>query len=283
MARPSDLHQREPQHPIIQIRTYRSNPLLFTLNHLWLLSMASGFIYLIIIGMWVAYFLPRWISSHDDSSGRSQERYKSAMRVVADNGTATPTVDTAPRLNREEQIHQRRIIFSGILISLLVSVAMFAAGFIALPILLIPISAFGIYVVNVRRQIRISQSKARRVAAFAQISSARVITEPVVRSQVEVRESVEHWVPLAERPENSGVVIIPKESPSWEPIRIPAPTYVSAPKAIPSQRVIDLTVPGKWLEEQKRLLEAALPSREDLFDQDLLDNAAQEPGQAANE
>ncbi len=245
--------------------------------------MASGFIYLIILGMWVAYFLPRWISSHDDASGRTQERYKSAMRVVSENGTGAPVVDTTPRLNREEQIHQRRIIFSAILISLLVSVAMVAVGFITVPILLIPVSALGIYTVNVRRQIRISQLKARRVAAFTQISSAKVITKPVERIKVSARENVEHWIPLAERPENSGVVIIPKESPSWQPIRIPAPTYVSAAKAIPSQRVIDLTVPGKWLEEQKRLLEAALPSREDLFDQDLAENAAKEPGQAVNE
>ena len=46
--------------------------------------MASGFIYLIILGMWMAYFLPRWVTSHDQASGKSAERYKSAMRVVGE-------------------------------------------------------------------------------------------------------------------------------------------------------------------------------------------------------
>jgi hypothetical protein len=47
--------------------------------------MSSGFIYLVIIGMWAAYFLPQWISRHEESSGKAIERYKNAMQVVADN------------------------------------------------------------------------------------------------------------------------------------------------------------------------------------------------------
>ena len=203
------------------------------------------------------------------------------MRVVADNGSSAPALDTAPRVNREQQMHQRRIIFVSLSFTLAASVVMYAVGFIALPILLIPISALGMYVVSVRRQIRISQLKARRVQAFAQIGAAKVITEPITRIAAPITH--EHWIPLADRPENSGVVIIQKESPSWQPIRIPSPTYVSAAKAVPSQRVIDLTVPGKWLDEQKALLHAALPNRDDLFDQDLANEAAKEPDQAVNE
>jgi len=45
--------------------------------------MASGIIYLAIIGMWVAYFLPRWVHNKIEFSGKSVERYKSALRVVA--------------------------------------------------------------------------------------------------------------------------------------------------------------------------------------------------------
>ncbi len=47
--------------------------------------MGSGFIYLVIIGMWAAYFLPQWISRHEDTSGKAIERYKNAMQVVAEN------------------------------------------------------------------------------------------------------------------------------------------------------------------------------------------------------
>ena len=35
--------------------------------------------------MWAAYFLPQWISRHEESSGKAIERYKNAMQVVADN------------------------------------------------------------------------------------------------------------------------------------------------------------------------------------------------------
>ena len=41
--------------------------------------MGSGFIYLIIIAMWAAYFLPQWLSKHEDTSGKAIERYKNAM------------------------------------------------------------------------------------------------------------------------------------------------------------------------------------------------------------
>ena len=53
--------------------------------------MGSGFIYLIIIGMWAAYFLPQWLSKHEDNSGRAIERYKNAMQVVAENNGSIKT------------------------------------------------------------------------------------------------------------------------------------------------------------------------------------------------
>lgn len=245
--------------------------------------MASGFIYLIILGMWVAYFLPRWISTHDDASGRTQERYKSAMRTVTDSGSAT-ALEPAPRISHEAQIHQRRIVFSSIFIALLIASALTLAGLITAPILLIPISGLGIYIAHTRRQIRVSQQKARRIKALATISAARVITEPIEKISLANRpENTDRWIPLSERTDGAGVVVIPKESPSWQPIRIPAPTYVSAPKAIVSQRVIDLTVPGKWLEEQKKLVEEVLPTRDDLFDQVLAEEAAAKQNKAVSE
>jgi hypothetical protein len=57
------------------------------------------------------------------------------------------------------------------------------------------------------------------------------------------------------------------------------PTYVNAPKAVQARRVIDLTEPGKWSEEQQRIereaLAAAAPSRDEVFDQQLADEAVQ--------
>ena len=62
------------------------NPQTAHIFSLSLLIMASGIIYLLIVGMWVAYFIPRWVHSHDEFSGKSIERYKSALRTVAGSG-----------------------------------------------------------------------------------------------------------------------------------------------------------------------------------------------------
>ena len=79
--------------------------------------MASGIIYLAIIGMWVAYFLPRWVHNKNEFSGKSVEKYKSALRVVAsanpgsvhNSGAIYTDVDREGRV--AQQLLRRRIIF----------------------------------------------------------------------------------------------------------------------------------------------------------------------------
>ena len=249
--------------------------------------MASGFIYLIILGMWAAYFLPKWMVSHDEASGKSAERYKSAMRVVGEAGSST--VIENDNSNKQNQIATRRIVF-GALTFLLTAIGLLSAiGVISTSILLIPATALAIYVIHVRRQVVAAQLKARRIKAFEKISSAAVITEPIERitfsSKVDfVAENNEHWIPLIERIDTAGVVVIPKDGPTWQPTSVPRPTYATASKAIPSNRIIDLTVPGAWIAAQQSSAEAdLLPSRDELFDQELAENAATEKFGAVNE
>ena len=250
--------------------------------------MASGFIYLIILGMWAAYFLPKWMVSHDEASGKSAERYKSAMRVVGETGSSATVIENE-NFNKQNQIATRRVIF-GALTFLLTAIGLLSAiGVISTSILLIPATALAIYVVHVRRQVVAAQLKARRIKAFEKISSATVITEPIERitfsSKVDfVAENNEHWIPLIERIDTAGVVVIPKDGPTWQPTSVPRPTYATAPKAIPSNRIIDLTVPGAWIAAQQSSAEAdLLPSRDELFDQELAENAATEKFGAVNE
>ncbi len=250
--------------------------------------MASSFIYLIILGMWAAYFLPKWMSSHDEASGKSAERYKSAMRVVGETGSSATLIEN-DNFKKQNQIATRRIIF-GALTFLLTAIGLLSAiGIISTSVLLIPATALAIYVIHVRRQVVTAQLKARRIKAFEKISSATVITEPIERitfsSKVDfVAENNEHWIPLIERIDTAGVVVIPKDGPTWQPSSVPRPTYATAPKAIPSNRIIDLTVPGVWMAAQKSSTEAdLLPSRDELFDQELAENAAIEKFGAVNE
>jgi len=269
--------------------------------------MASGFIYLIILGMWAAYFLPRWISSHDQSSGKSQERYKSALKIIAEDGNqplafeiTQAEEESVDQVKKRTQLKHRRIAFGVIAIAFAITSIGAIAGLIASSIILIPVTAFAIYLVNARRQIVASQQRARRLKALEQISQAEITSSiekissskpiaPTVFGEIAISSSsitVEHWVPLADRPDTAGVVIIPRNSqpaPSWQPVQVPQPTYVTAPKAVTSKRVIDLTVPGKWSAAKQFELDAMTPTREDLFDQELANEAAQNHDRAAND
>ncbi len=248
--------------------------------------MASGLIYIAIIGMWIAYFAPRWIHDRNEFSGKSVERFKVALMVVASSspngnlGSGVHHID----LDREAKIAQllmrRRIIFFILIFSLTTTIA---GGFMnTMPFLyaLVPATGILIYIANVRRQSvadsiqhRRIQQLHRRTAGVSATNLAEVVTP---------KSTQEHWVPLSER-ELKGVVILPKGSASarneWQPTQIPTPTYVSAPKAIVSRRVIDLTTPGAWSDDQERLereaLAAASPSRDEIFDQQLADEAVE--------
>lgn len=258
--------------------------------------MASGIIYLSIVGMWVAYFVPRWVHSHDEFSGKSVERYKSAMRIVTST-TSEDSMSSGPvhtELDRESKIAQvllrRRIVFSLLILGLLATILETALNSISPIYSGIPVIGLMGYVVHVRRQSVADRLQRRRVSQL-QRSTAGV--SPMNLSQVFTpKESREHWVPLADR-EISGVVILPKGSAelrnSWKPNNVPLPTYVSAPKAVVPKRVIDLTIPGAWSEEQQRLaneaLLAAAPTPDEVFDQQLAEEAVERLRQnrAANE
>jgi hypothetical protein len=258
--------------------------------------MTSGLIYIAIIGMWVAYFAPRWIHDRNEFSGKSVERYKSALRVVANQSPQESTSGGAIHidLDREAKIRQtlmrRRIYFLLIafsLVSTLVGGVMKTMPFIYV---LVPASAMLIYIANVRRHVIADQLHKRRVNQIHRRSSGVSATN--LAEVVQPKATTEHWIPLSER-ELKGVVILPKGSAAvrnaWEPTEVPVPTYVNAPKAIVPKRVIDLTTPGQWTEEQERLereaLAAASPSRDQIFDQQLADEAVDRLNQAraANE
>ena len=246
--------------------------------------MASGIIYLAIVGMWVAYFVPRWVHSHDEFSGKSVERYKSALRIVASSTGTEPDMGGVIRtdLDHESKITQillrRRIVFgllALIFVASLVNVIFNSAPF---TYSLLPLTGLVIYVAHVRRQSVAARLQRRRVtqlhrttAGVSATNLAQVVTPKEVR---------EHWIPLRDR-ELTGIVILPKgsaqERNSWQPNHIPVPTYVNAPKAVVPKRVIDLTIPGAWTDEQERLarevLAVAAPSRDEIFDQQLADEA----------
>ena len=264
--------------------------------------MASGIIYLAIIGMWVAYFLPRWVHNKNEFSGKSVERYKSALRVVASttpgahigSGAIYTDVDRAGRV--AQQLMRRRIIFSLITTTLILTTAgaiMQTFTYIAIAI---PVTGLLLYIAHVRRQENSERITRRRVDQLHRttegVSHTNLADVLSHNSHSEMKVNQDHWIPLSER-ELTGVTLLPKGTAQsraeWQPNEIPVPTYVNAPKAVQSKRVLDLTEPGRWTEEQERLereaLAAAAPSRDEVFDQQLADEAVQKLREmrAANE
>lgn len=234
--------------------------------------MGSGFIYLIIIGMWAAYFLPQWLSKHEDSSGRAIERYKNAMQVVAENNSKIQKENIFE--DQSKLFFQRRLIF-GSLISLILLTLIFASvGLLELTTSLLPVTALLIYLVSVRKQVVTSQLRIRRLRAIEKITNSKV-TNPIKSEPVKARITTEHWVPFSERAEITGVVVVPKDRQGWQPMTIPKPIYTTAAKVIPSKRIIDLTTTGQWSAQQE--MAKALSGRDDdLFDQSALVENAEE-------
>lgn len=244
--------------------------------------MASGLIYLAIAGMWVAYFLPRWVHNRDEFSGKSVERYKSALRVVANSSGQVGSSVIYSDLDREAKVAhllmRRRIIFSILLLSLISTVVGGVMNAFAWTAIAIPATGILMYIAHVRRSIHHESIMRRRIDDLHRRTDG--VSHTNLSEVLTPHNNTEHWIPLSER-ELSGVTILPKGSAAarneWKPNEIPLPTYATAPKAIPAKRVIDLTEPGRWSEEQERLareaLAAAAPSADEVFDQQLADEA----------
>ena len=245
--------------------------------------MGSGLIYLIIVGMWVSYFLPLWVSNHEEVSGKSVEKFRNSMRAVA-HTAGVPTQEELAREN-EHNLVIRRIVFSSLSLLLVLTSALSLVGLLSPIVMLLPISGIALYIAHVRRQIQAMRTMIRQqriISQHSQKPSSTNYAELISRSKVVANRNTdsELWIPLSERIERveqelSGITLLPKGSASasyeWTPQDIPAPTYMSAPKAVTPKRIIDLTIPGAWSEEQERIkaeLDAVAPQRDQLFDQE---------------
>lgn len=245
--------------------------------------MGSGLIYLIIVGMWVSYFLPQWVSSHEEVSGKSVEKFRNSMRAVA-HSAGVPTQEELAREN-EHNLVVRRIVFSSLALLLILTSVLSLVGLLSPIVMLLPVSGISLYIAHVRRQMQAMRSAIRQQRIISQHNQKPTSTnyaELLARSKVvrEKNEVLEHWIPLAERIEKveqelSGITLLPKGSASahheWTPQEVPTPTYVSAPKAVTAKRIIDLTIPGAWSEEQAKLnseVSEVSPHRDQVFDQE---------------
>ena len=214
---------------------------------------------------------------------RTLNKYKQLIVLVA-HTAGVPTQEELAREN-EHNLVIRRIVFSSLSLLLVLTSALSLVGLLSPIVMLLPISGIALYIAHVRRQIQAMRSMIRQqriISQHSQKPSSTNYAELISRSKVVANRNTdsELWIPLSERIERveqelSGITLLPKGSASasyeWTPQDIPAPTYMSAPKAVTPKRIIDLTIPGAWSEEQERIkaeLDAVAPQRDQLFDQE---------------
>ena len=232
-------------------------------------GVSSGLIYAVIVGLWAVVLVPMWLRRHDESSeSRSVDRFEGAMRTLSRrSGSADRREVLVPRRAsvplrpdgvpaqdaRAVAATRRRRTGLALLGLLLVTVGLGMLGVLPIwlavvPLLLVVGFGWQSHLATQRaaarataaRRVRAAQSRRLREesveARLAGRPARRPMAAPVVEPVVAVVEPVvvdeEFYDAVAEH--------------VWDPVPVPLPTYVTAPKAPRSVRVIDLTKPGAW-------------------------------------
>ena len=164
--------------------------------------MASAIIYLAIIGMWVAYFLPRWIHTHDEFSGKSVERYKSALRVVAGDSKEAYSMaihtDLDAQFKKSQMLLRRRIFFLVIISTLIATSVGAIMNILNWAYIAIPLSGFIVYLAHTRRTINRERIQRRRIEGLQKSTNgiSHVNLSEVVSPMYDQKnEDDELWVP----------------------------------------------------------------------------------------
>ena len=195
--------------------------------------MSSGLIYFAVIALWVAYFLPRWLRSHDETSeNKNLERFREAMHVVSIGSSMNTYLTRTEIAEREARaLRKRQIILFALVIFLLTNFVVAVINIVPFKSLLLPTSLLLIYVVHVRRQkVQDDVNRRRRIAAMKGKGSGYNFSDITYRP---VEGEASQWIPI----DHSTTVTIIRND-SWKPSDLPLPTYVTAPKA-PARPVIN--------------------------------------------
>ena len=244
--------------------------------------MGSGLIYAVLIVMWAAYFIPRWLRRHEElSESRSVERFDHAMRILS---RREPTPDqryvvmpprpaeqrpaghraadrpagraARPGVSASVAVRRRRVL-AGLLLTTLVTTAL-------APVSPVPwwgpLAALGLvvaYLVHLRLQARSRRQVTRTRAALRRGSRSRIMRFDAIERLMTVRrelaeeraEEDRRWQEAEEaeqrlREEEDRRWQEAEEG--WSPVPVPLPTYVSKPMAPRRAPAIDLGDPSTW-------------------------------------
>ena len=240
---------------------------------------SSGVIYAVIALLWAVVLVPMWLRRHDEvSESRSVDRFQGAMRTLSRREASVDQrevfvprrpagfrahADGEPvqRTPVQEAAARRRLVILGLAGAVVLTVGLGGLGVTPLLLSLLPLVLLVAYVLQARAAMRREQNRAlaarRRRAVAArrrrQVAAAQAAAqEGPLRSRPAAPARPAVAEPAAVAPSRSVAEVVEPEfydqiaQRAWDPVPVPVPTYVSAPKAPRSVRVIDLTLPGAW-------------------------------------
>ena len=231
--------------------------------------MGSGIIYAVLIGLWAAYFIPRWLRRHEElSASRSVEKFDHAMRILSrreptpdkryvvmppkpepapsslPNRTRIPAQRSAPvRRPRigAAAMRRRRILAALVLVTVLTAVlAPFTPVPWWAPVLLLVLTVADL--VHLRVQVRRSREVTRTRQAVRRSVRSRIMRFDALDRLMSVRrELAEERAAEEARWEAAEEALrldreaeerrVAAEAAGWKPVPVPLPTYVSKPMA----------------------------------------------------
>lgn len=249
-------------------------------------SVGSGVIYAVLVAMWAAYFIPRWLRRHEElSESRSVERFDRAMRILSrreptpdkryvvmpprpDQSHAARRTATVPAQRARKGLRttssvtvRRRRVLAGLLLTLIVVAA--ATPLTALnwwaPLLVVG-GVLG-WLVHCRLQARSrSEVDRTRQAVRLRYRSRLMRFDAIERLMTVRRELAEEraaedvrWLEAEEamrREAEAEAARRRSAEDGWSPVPVPLPTYVTKPPAPRRASTIDLTNPGAWTAAQ---------------------------------
>lgn len=216
--------------------------------------MGTGLIYAMVVGLWALFLLPMWLRNHEQvDEGRQVDRFRQAMTQLSQ-----PRVEVSSSASEHKQVQVKRAVRAGasapvvltpaarrrrVLASLsavqAVGVLASALGAGAMPTILPAVAIVG-FLALARTQVRRERDRVAIAAdpavhtlpnTFARaLAAARAARRPAERASDVVAQAPA--APTVEAPA------------SWQPVRTPAPSYLSAPAATAVPRVIDAR--GGW-------------------------------------
>jgi len=232
--------------------------------------MGSGLIYAVIIVMWAAYFIPRWLRRHEElSEARSVERFDHAMRILsrrepvgdqryvvmpprpaAHDGEprttgAVPAQRSRPRPPAVSPVAmRRRRVLAGLVLATLVTMLLGPLTPVPWWGALLVLAATLSFLVHLRLQVRTHREVSRTRDAVRRRSLSRLMRFDAIERLMAVRREMaedraaeeQRWADAEEadlRERAAEEQRVAEATGGWQPVPVPLPTYVTKPMAPP--------------------------------------------------